>query len=728
MAKHSDFPKQTGISPAWSIAAGVVLAICALIVPRPITAAESNVFRAGAATVDVTPPKFPVIVNGYTLERTAARAMDRLAARCLVLDDGTCRVAIVVVDSCLMPRSLLDRAKELARQTTGIPAERMLISATHTHSAPSVMAALGSREDPEYAAWLPGRIAEAIVQAQRRLAPARIGWTVAPAPDLTHCRLWIRTPGSVPPTPFGEPGKRILMTPPYADPANIGPAGPVDSDLTLLSLQTLDGHPLALLANFGMHFYGAGVEPLSADWCGQFCEQIQTLIAPHPQEPPFVAIMSQGTSGDQHWMDFSRPAVKGDHKSYAASVVKVAYAAFQKIRYHDWVPLAMRERELELGVRMPPESRLAWAKPIAKRLGDRLPTTREEVYAREQVLLSKTPPTRSLKLQALRVGGLGIAAIPCEVYGITGLRLKAQSPLVPTMNIELANGAEGYIPPPEQHALGGYSTWEAKTSCLEKTAESKIVEAVLELLEEVSGSKRRPMQPPQTAYAHAIWASRPIAYWRLQECSGSIAVDATGRFSGCYEEGIARWLEGPPRAGLAPTTRAPHFAGGRVRVPGDGLGKAYTLELWLWNGLAHDFRPVTGWFFCHRLASQGGGGGDRLGLAGKAHAAGRLIFTSGDESKQMLVGRTVLQVRTWHHVALVRDGRQVVVYLDGDPTPEISGQTDAPVATGPTEIFLGGRGDNQFNWEGKLCEAALFDRALTHDEIARHCQAAGPSR
>jgi hypothetical protein len=60
-----------------------------------------------------------------------------------------------------------------------------------------------------------------------------------------------------------------------------------------------------------------------------------------------------------------------------------------------------------------------------------------------------------LKLQAIRIGDLGIAAIPNEVYGITSLKIKARSPLAPTFNIELANGAAGYIPPPEQFALGG---------------------------------------------------------------------------------------------------------------------------------------------------------------------------------------------------------------------------------------------------------------------------------
>jgi hypothetical protein len=688
----------------------VMLTIGAVVGCLRTTAAAEKVFRAGAAVVDVTPLKFPVIVNGYTFERTARSALDKLAARALVLDDGRSRIAIVVVDSCVLPRGLLDRAKELAGQATGIPIDRMLVSATHTHSAPAAMPALGSREDPDYAAWLPGRIAEAIVQAQRNLVPARVGWIVADAPELTHCRLWIMAPGGVPKAPFGEPGKRILMVPPYAGPANIGPAGPVDTDVTLLSLQSPGGRPIALLANYGMHFYGAGV--LSADWCGEFCEQIQASIAPNQEEPRFVAIMSQGTSGDQHWMDFSRPAVKGDHKSYAASLVRIAHAAYQKIRYHDWAPLAMGEKLLELAVRKVPKARLAWAGPIAEKLGERVPRTREEVYAREQILFSKTPATRVLKLQALRVGELGMTAIPCEVYGITGLRLKAKSPLVPTLNIELANGEEGYIPPPEQHALGGYSTWEARTACLETTAEPKIVNALLSLLEDVSGQPRREIVASKSAYARAILAAKPLAYWRLDEWGGPAAFDATAaRRNATYEAGVARCLEGPQFSGESTINRCPHFAGGRLIARLKELDDAYTAEMWFWNGLSNNLRPVTGYLF--------GRGNDSLAIGGTGNGPGKLVLNA------TLTGRTLIAPKTWNYAVFVHDRERMAVYLNGNRKPEISTNDPSLAHIGSKQIFIAGDTGNTANFEGKIDEVAIYNRVLSPGEIHDHHRSSG---
>jgi len=73
--------------------------------------------------------------------------------------------------------------------------------------------------------------------------------------------------------------------------------------------------------------------------------------------------------------------------------------------------------------------------------------------------------------------------LPGEIYGSTGLEIKARSPFLPTINIGLANGCYGYIVPPEQHALGGYNTWRTKYSCLEVNAERIVKATAMELLQ-----------------------------------------------------------------------------------------------------------------------------------------------------------------------------------------------------------------------------------------------------
>src|SRR5947209_12627294 len=91
--------------------------LAALPFASPLHAAEPK-FQAGASAVDVTPERFPVVVNCGFFEATGTAARDRLHARALVLDDGTIRMTLVIVDSCMMPREFLDRVKELVAEET----------------------------------------------------------------------------------------------------------------------------------------------------------------------------------------------------------------------------------------------------------------------------------------------------------------------------------------------------------------------------------------------------------------------------------------------------------------------------------------------------------------------------------------------------------------------------------------------------------------------------------
>jgi hypothetical protein len=403
-----------------------------------------------------------------------------------VLDDGGTQLAIVIVDSCMLPRDLLDLAKEMAQKETGIPTNRMLIAATHSHSAPSAVGCLGSDADEKYVRFLPGQIAKGIALAQKNLAPARIGWAIGREEDNVACRRWLMREGVAGTNRFsGKKHDRVMMHPGPANKNAITPAGPVDPDVPVVALQTKEGKPIAVLTNYSMHYVGAPA--LSADYFPIVGEKLAGLIGVKGDEQPaFVGMHSNGTSGDAWLMDYTRPRRKFDRFSVAEEVAQAAHEAYQRIVWYDWIPLVMEEGLLPLKVRMPSPAEVAEAKEFVKTFEGRKPKTLEEVYARETLLLNALPPTRELKLQAIKLGELGICSIPNEVFGITGITVKQKSPLKPTFVIELANGCEGYIPPPEQHALGGYETWRARTSCLEEEAAPKITEKLVELLHAVA--------------------------------------------------------------------------------------------------------------------------------------------------------------------------------------------------------------------------------------------------
>ena len=702
-------------------AAQLFLSFVACLPATMPTIAEAEL-RAGAAVVDVTPERLPVLVNGGMLTRSVGKVKTRVNARALALADGREQVVLVVVDSCMMGRELLDEAKQLASKRTGISTDRMLISATHAHSAPASMGCLGTDADPAYVPYLRDKIVEAIVAAQKNLEPARVGFASANAADFTAVRQWIRRPDRLAEDPFGNLTVRANMHAGRNWDDAVGEAGPEDPDLTLIAFQSLDGRPLALFGNFSMHYFGD--QDISADYFGLFCEGLKERIAPKPNlgKPAFVGLLSHGCSGDIWRRDYTKPESEWNAKltidDYARGLLKIAEAAYKKIEYRDDADLAMAETRMTLAYRVPDKQRLEWAERMLKEMGDRPPKTQPEVYAREQVLLHAKQRTE-IVVQGLRIGDIGIATTPCETYAITGLKIKAASPLRHNMVIELANGGDGYIPPAEQHQFGGYNTWAARSAGLEVNAEPKITEAAVELLERVSGKPRKPWQLSDGPAAQAVLAAKPLAYWRLNEFTGPHARDASGHGrDAVYEREITYYLAGPHSEAFCKadeTNRAPHFVGGRLRSRLGELKDRYTVSVWLWNGMPDEGRDVSGWFYSRGRDQGLAAHGEHLGIGGKSGHTSRLIYMTGDDAKSVIAGKTAIPRWQWTQVTLVRDGAQVRVYLNGVPEIETTSTGEFPL--GLDQWFFGGRSDNESNWEGRLDEIAVFDRPLTAKEV-----------
>lgn len=689
------------------------LILCGL---AAIAHAEAHTFRAGAAAVDITPPAFPVRVNGMFTERSADAATDPLYARAMALDDGSTRLLFCIVDTCMMEQELIDTAKAAAAEKTGVPVDRMMVSATHTHSAPSAMACLGSRQDPDYAAWLPGRITEALIAAAEALQPARIGWASVDDWAHTHNRRWIRRADKTFEDPFGVLNVRAHMHPGYESPDIIGPSGPVDPGLSVIAAKTPDGTPIAFLANYSQHYYSSPL--LSADYFGSFARAIARHLGQPSSEGPFVAMMSQGTSGDLMWMDYGSPQKDGTHEQYAEEVAARALEAWDAIEWHDHAPLGMAERVINLAWRAPDADRLAWARERVAALGGEIPKTQPDIYAHEAIHLHERQRT-DLKLQAIRIGDLTIATLPNEVYAITGLKLKRQAPLAMHFNIELANGSVGYIPPPEQHDLGGYTTWPARTAGLEIQAEPTIVETLLGAMEDVTGAPRKPLVDSESAYSEAVTRLAPASYWRLNEIQGRTAHNTVpgapdARLSG----GAALYLPGPGSGtgwGAGEQLRASNFSGPgeinrAVHFVKDGVLAAdlpelrapFTLALWFWLGESSGGSIRDG-----ALATLPSG--DQLRYTVDASgSAGIFLVRAGDPAARY-GGRNRMPIGGWHLAVLVGNGSDLYGYIDGNQTEPEATRVDAEPFTGGAWRFAEGL-------EGKLDEIALFDRALSAEE------------
>ena len=446
--------------------------------------------RAGAYAIEITPLQFPVPMVGSMTPKFAEGVYDPLHARCLVLDDGETQIAFAIVDSCLIPREIWDAAKAIASRKTGILISRIMGAATHTHTAVCVSPAFQSEADEDYIKYLTSRIAEGIVQAHSRLQEARIGWALGNNPQEVFNRRWFMEPGFAFEDPFDEGTDQVRMNPSPGNSSLVKPAGPVDPEVSVLAVQDLRGTPIALLANYSLHYVGGiPANLLSADYFGEFAKQIGNRLEVD-EGSGFVGIMSNGTSGDINNVNFFEPRVSLEPfekvKRVASAVADSAKLAYYRIRFRDWVPLVMIEREIELGVRNPSSGEVREARERLAKAGSGPYKERSLIYAHETIQLAAFPEKVKVKLQAIRIGELGIAATPTETFVERGLAIKKRSPLKPTFTIELANGYNGYLPTIRQHRLGGYETWRARSSYLSVDSERKVRQALLDLLDSVS--------------------------------------------------------------------------------------------------------------------------------------------------------------------------------------------------------------------------------------------------
>ena len=459
-------------------------------------AADTLVFKAGAATSNIT-PKIGTSINGNMQDVLVKNVHDETHARALVLDDGQTQLAFVVLDLCMVTRDVLDRAKERAHEYTGIPTSHMLMSAVHTHSAGAACGVFQSDPDPDYVDFLVERTADALIRAYENRAPAKIAWGVGEQPDEVFNRRWHLKPGTPMPNPFGGQDQ-VKMNPGVGNPNLLKPAGPVDPEVPVISVQTLEGDPIALLANYSLHYVGGTRSgDVSADYYGMFAQRVGELLSVDPwaPRPPFVGIMTNGTSGDINnipWPAKTRetfpPYVK--MKSVADKLAATSVAAVRDVPHQGWVSLAAAQEEITLGVRKPTPADIKRAEEIVAKAEGPVMKSMEEIYARETLLLKDYPSEVDILLQVFRIGDLAIAAVPAEVFVEIGLELKEKSPFKPTFTIELANGYNGYLPTPAQHKLGGYETWRARSSYLEEHASDKILATLFNLLENHKNSTK----------------------------------------------------------------------------------------------------------------------------------------------------------------------------------------------------------------------------------------------
>lgn len=434
---------------------------------------------AGAAKVDIT-PKPGVALAGSFRPVISTSIHDPLHTRALAIDDGLCPLILATCDLIAIERADVLAAKEIVRQKTGVPPQNILLAGIHTHSAPAPSGLLGTDREDAYMTWAVARMADAMIQAWQTRRRARLGWASAAAPEHLFNRRFRMKDGSV------------RMNPGVLNPDVIEPVGPIDPQIVLLAaIDAATAQPIAAMGSYALHYVGGGEGgAVSADYFACVETALNNRI-----NHAFPVIWANAFSGDVNNVDVMRPRPEAAPwqrmNQVADSVAAHAAAAWKSIAFTDLAPLAAALQDLPCRRRANTPEELAQARALLAQPpgpAQNRELDRDRVYARDRLILADWPEVEPVPVQALRIGDLGIAALPGEIFTQYGLDLKARSPFPLTMNIELANGYVGYVPTLAGFEQGGYETWLARSSRLEPQAGPAMTELAIALLHQVHGA------------------------------------------------------------------------------------------------------------------------------------------------------------------------------------------------------------------------------------------------
>ncbi len=451
--------------------------------------------QAGFAEEVITPP-VGVYLGGYFHDRVAERVRDDLYAKAAVFEAGGERVAIVVCDLLHVGREIVHDAKHRVYESLDIPPESVVVSATHTHTGPEILERGKSPVDSKYVATLAPAIAAVVEKAAGQMFPAQLRPNTGCEEELSFNRLLRMRDGS---DQFGWEG----------DPKEVaGVAGPIDPEMVVLGVYDQESNLRGLLLNFALHvdvIGGGSADFISADFPGEIA---QTVRAVHGRE--VITLFLQGTCGDinpcTHHATELPTGLEPKAIQLGRALGAVAINAVEKAEpAHDetlsavlrTLPIPYYEVDDDLRERV-------------AELKQKGPANDFERYLIEEVdKWLHSGEIAQVPVQAMRLGPIGLAAIPGEIFVHWGLTIKKWSPAPYTMVVELANDTFGYIPTIEQAQRGGYGAMPVLSRQLESSAGRIVSDELLRMLNELWRPEELPASDLPANIAAAFEPYRP---------------------------------------------------------------------------------------------------------------------------------------------------------------------------------------------------------------------------
>ncbi len=457
--------------------------------------------RAGVAETDITPPAgFPMA--GYYHERLADGMIDPLKAKAIVLQDDHSSAALVVCDLVGIATDLSREIRRLAAEQTGIPADNIVVSATHSHTAPDYMKELvlylgNEPQAPDRAEYIRKLIngpVDAVVQAHTSAKPTRLrAGSARQQTPVAFNRRFVMRDGSV----------RTWMK--FSHPDVIRAAGPIDPEIGLLVVDGPDGgRPRGILSNFALHLDTVGGTRWSADYPFFIEQQLREELGSE-----LISVFGTGCCGDINHSDPHR-SERNKADFIGGSLAGSILEQVEQLPAVDSGQLVVKSETVSLPLQEAPERDVLQSVGILKLAADGEQVNFfEHVTAYKQLILDQlrhSEPfaetrqhitwglSRSLAgvgetipvdVTVITVGGdVAVVCLPGEVFVELGLAIKQASPFRTTLVVELSNCVETiYIPHRAAYAGGSY---EVTNSALQPGAGEMLVEASLSLLREAA--------------------------------------------------------------------------------------------------------------------------------------------------------------------------------------------------------------------------------------------------
>lgn len=401
-------------------------------------------FKVGVGREIITPP-LGTLLYGYPTERPAESVHDDLNVTAFAFESHNERVIIITADLCELGVDVADRIRNLVSEATGVGVNRIVFSATHTHSGPCTMNLAGWGEtNGEYTEKiLYPMTVKASVTAIRNMREAVMGVGCVDS-DVGINRRERAVDGE------------ILL--------GQNPWGVFNKEMTVLAFKDTDGNGICALVHYGAHgtSAGAGLE-ITRDWAGGMCDALEA-------ECGVITAFISGPTGDTG-PNLSNGKTVGDIRHTEELGKKAgldAVRAYRSINEYKKPTLSV----ISDSVSLPFEPLMAYdeAKRLLSELGDvstltgRAKAASEKYRAVTEIYEKNQPYEKSLDFEvtAVAIGDVAFIPFPFEVFSEISMRIAQHSPFSHTLTVNNANGSLAYFPTKSEIPLGGYEVFMFK--------------------------------------------------------------------------------------------------------------------------------------------------------------------------------------------------------------------------------------------------------------------------